>query len=555
MDPLDGALEHIADRAEAAWGSGAFARAEALARLGLARDPDHPRLLSVLGALAEADGRSLEAAECFRRAVGRCADDPGLHYNLGVALLSAGLGEAAETAWNTTVALDPDHGGALFNLAKRAADTGRPQRALDFYARARAAAPGNALIAFNQGNLLARLGRLEDAADHLAEACRLAPADGRMRTNLGVVLRRLGRLDAALAAQNAALALAEEQGAEEQGGAASLLLAEVQWNRANLLLALGDYRAGFAGYEWRMRRPAWWLPDPGVPLWRGEPLDGRRLLVSVEQGAGDMIQAARFLPLLAARGAGRVVVEVPQALHRLLAGAAGVDALVEPGGLPEDEPVDCHVRMFSLPHVLGITLEDLPGPGLGSGPDAGAYLRAPAEARAEAPAVDRATGTLAVGLCWSGNPDFEENHVRAAPLQAFASLIADPALRVHSLQKGPPAAQRQTAPAALSDRLTDLGPALTDFAVTAAVMERLDVVVTTDTSVAHLAGALGRPCLLLLAAHCDWRWMTERADSPWYPSLSLFRQERLGEWDPPIHRCLRHLRRLAGQYIPPAAST
>ncbi|MBK1664235.1 hypothetical protein CKO38_01370 [Rhodospirillum rubrum] len=509
MDSTDGPLDLIAARAEAAWSRGDRHRAMTLARLGLGQDDGHPRLLAVLGAFEQAEGRSAAAAGLFRRALARCGDDPLMLHNLGVALRGAGLIDAAATAWEGVLRGCPQRFATLFNLARLRDDQGRGEEALALYRRACLADPTASDATYNLGNLLARRGALAQAAEVLGKAARVTPHDARIQTNLGIVLRRLGDPDGALACQRRAVALDPD-------------LADAQWNLANLLLALDDYDEGFTRYEWRKRRASWRLVDPPLAEWRGEDPAGRRLLVGIEQGAGDMIQAARFLPVLAGRGA-RVIVEAPDALAGLLVTVEGVESVVAPGDWAAARAA-CHIRAFSLPHRLGLRFADLAA-------TAGPYLRVPAHTPTP-PALPPAGQGLCVGLCWSGNPDFTENAVRAAPLAAFAPVTAVEGLTFFSLQKGPAVAEL----AANGLPVIDLDPWLVDYAATAAVMARLDMVVTTDTSVAHLAGALGRPCLLLLAAHCDWRWGIGRETSPWYPSLRLLRQERLGDWRAPVAR-------------------
>jgi tetratricopeptide (TPR) repeat protein len=525
-DTDNGALDPIAERAEAAWGRGDQARAVQLARMGLAVDPGHPRLLAVLAAEAEGAGRSGEAAMLFREAMARAGGDADLLHNLGVALHGAHLPEAAGAAWAAALSVAPDRTPTLFNLARLRDEAGRPEEALALFRRLLALDPGHGAGLYTMGNLLARLGRLDEALDSLTRARDRLPNDARVATNLGVVLRRLDRVDEALRAQRGAVAL-------------DPALADARWNLANLLLSLDRYDEGFAAYEARRERSAWRLPDPPGPEWRGESLAGKRLLVAIEQGAGDMIQAARWVPRLAALGA-RVVLEVHPPLVGLLATVPGVGRVVTPGETTVEDH-DLWVRAFSLPHRLGVTLETL-------ATDSVPYLRVPAGVAVPDAVTDRPAGTRAVGICWSGNPDFADNGTRACDLVDLLPLARVPGVRLFSLQKGPPAERLAALEGDHAVPVQDLADALVDFAATAAVMGALDLVVTTDTSVAHLAGALGRPCLLLLAAHCDWRWGRERTECPWYPSLRLARQKTLGDWRAPVEEGVRILS--SGEYFP-----
>lgn len=536
----------LADRARAAALAGDAAGAAALVARGLVQTPDHPALLGLAGALAlEPGGEGATAAVAlFERMVAATGPQADGLYNLGVALLAAGRPEAAARAWEDALALDPAYPSALFNLARLRADRGEVAAARALYAQVPEATPQRAAACYNLGNLESRLGRLEEAAAWLQEAVARAPGDARAHTNLGVVLRRLGAWDEALTHQTRAVALDPDS-------------ADAAWNLANLLLALDRYPEGFALYEARLRRVSWRLAPLPCPPWEGQDPTGRTLLVGAEQGAGDMIQTARFLPGLAARGA-RVVVEAPPGLERLFAAIEGVAAVVPFGAPPSDADFGC--RAFSLPHLLGLTFAGLPAA-------PGPYLRVPpgvapppALAEAAAPSGDVAR----VGLCWSGTPAFAENATRAMTLADLAPLVLglpgvaegtagdakgeeQARFRFYALQKGPPAAELAAAPAGLRARIHDLGPDLDDYATTAAAMARLDLVITTDTSVAHLAGALGRPCWVMLATACDWRWGRGRQTSPWYPGMRLLRQTVAGCWADPVDQARRDLTRALGR--------
>ncbi|GEO81613.1 tetratricopeptide repeat protein [Pararhodospirillum oryzae] len=507
MDALADLIEDLHHRAHRAWADGDGSRAGALARLGLRHDPGHPGLLGVLGAAELQAGRAAEAALLFRRALERASADPAAWHNLGVALLGAGHQAQAIVAWQGALARDPARADTVFNLARAHDEQDHPAQARPWYTRA--ARLGQDGAAFHPlGTLLIRTGEVEAGEQWLRAAVCHDPAHAGATTNLGWLRRRQGNLDHALRLHERAVRLTPT-------------LADAHWNRASVLLAQGRYPEGFAEWEWRTRRPGWPFVDPPVPPWTTQPLAGRTLLVLAEQGAGDMIQMARFLPALAAQGA-RVVVEAPPGLAGPLAGVSGVAAVV-PYGEPETllaQGADFQVRAFSLPQRLGLTAGQLPACTF-------PYLPCPPPAvLPAAPASQPGPPPLRVGVCWSGNPAFVENAVRAAPLAAFAPLATVPGVCLYSLQLGDPA--RALPGAGLP--ITDLAPLLADYGATAAVLMALDLVITTDTSVAHLAGALGRPGLVLLAAHCDWRWGIQGQACAWYPSLTLLRQTRLGDW-------------------------
>jgi hypothetical protein len=300
------------------------------------------------------------------------------------------------------------------------------------------------------------------------------------------------------------------------------------------LLLLGRLAEGFAEYEHRLApRPA---HIPGPPVWRGEPLEGWTILLHAEQGIGDTIQFVRYLPEVARRGAGRVLLAAPPTFARLLAGLPGLDALVRPEDRAEVR-AHVHCPLLSLPHVLGTTtVETIPAPT--------PYLRA------EPAALTRWRERLAdlrglrVGLVWAGNPRHQNDRNRSIAPERLAPLLRVRGVSWVSLQLGAPVERlREQAPEGAV--LVDIAPELTDLAETAAAIVQLDLVVAVDTAVAHLAGALGRPVWVLLPAVPDWRWLLGREDSPWYSTMRLFRQQRAGDWDGVVARIAAALEALA----------
>ncbi|HMV32993.1 MAG TPA: glycosyltransferase family 9 protein, partial [Gemmatimonadales bacterium] len=335
---------------------------------------------------------------------------------------------------------------------------------------------------------------------------RLAPdAPGALAT-LGRALGELGHHAEAIAACRRAIAVRPDW-------------SEAHWNLALPLLRTGQYEEGWREFEWRFTAARRRLrPEPSaLPAWQGEPLAGRTLLVYWEQGFGDTIHFCRYVPLLAAAGA-RVLLQVQAPLRRLLAGLAGVAEFV--GEDASAVRADFKVALMSLPHRFGTTLETIPA--------TMPYLVAPA---LPAGLTLGHSGRRRVGLAWGGSPAQTNNRFRSIPLADLAPLCALPGIDWYSLQVGATAAEAATLAAA---GVTDLGPRLGDFADTAAVMQELDLVLTIDTSVAHLAGALGRPTWILLSHTCCWRYLLDRTDSPWYPTARLFRQPARGAWAPVV---------------------
>lgn len=286
-------------------------------------------------------------------------------------------------------------------------------------------------------------------------------------------------------------------------------------NLATWHLVQGDYLSGFALYEWRWRRPEAEARRVERPEWNGEALKGRRILLYPEQGLGDVLQMARYVPLLSGLGAS-VVIECPAPVTRLLRNLAGTPVLISPG---EAVDADFQAPLMSLPRLFRTTVETIPG----NGP----YLFADATLMAlTAPLV--AGAGRRIGLVWQGNPRQVDEPHRSIPLTALAPLVALPGATFYGLQRDH--GRDQLTSFAGRDRIVDLGPRLDDLATTAAVLAQLDLVITTCTAVAHLAGALGRPVWILLKRGADWRWMLDRSDSPWYPTARLIRQRRPGDW-------------------------
>jgi hypothetical protein len=283
-------------------------------------------------------------------------------------------------------------------------------------------------------------------------------------------------------------------------------------------LLTGEFRAGWANYEFRfMKSPPAERNRFAQPRWQGEPLAGKTILVHAEQGLGDTIQFARYLPLLAAQGA-RVLVEAQAPLKTLLESLPGeLEFFVRGESLP---PFDVHCPLLSLAHGFGTELATIPS--------ATPYLAAPSEALSRWAMRFPVSTQPRVGVVWSGNPRHENDHRRSLSFDEFRPVLMAPGIEFFSLQKN--AKPADAAALAALPHVTDLGSELATFADTAAVIAHLDVVIAVDTSVAHLAGALGKPVWVLLPFAPDWRWLLGRDDSPWYPSARLFRQPRIGDW-------------------------
>ncbi len=438
-----------------------------------------------------AENRPAEALEAFRQALVLLPGNASLLYNIGVALQALGRFDEAVAAYEATLAQAPGFAAALINQAAALVQLDRPEAALQACRAALALQPGNAEAQCNAGQAFMALGRYHDAE---------------------LIFRDI---------------LARVPGYEL-----------VHVNLAHALLATGRMAEAWPHYEQRHGLAPAARPAFETSFWHGEALGGRTLLVHSDQGFGDTIQFIRFLPLVLARaGAGRVVVEVQPALARLLRRSlAGVEIVAQGEALP---PVDLQIPMMSLPGVFGTTLETIPG-GI-------PYLAAdPARSAAWRQRLDALPGRK-IGLVWAGNSllgqDMYLDRKRSLALAALAPLAAVPGVSFVSLQKGGPAAQAGASPAGMV--LHDFTAELADFDDTAALVSALDLVISVDTAVAHLAGALGQPVWLLNRSNTCWRWLLDRSDSPWYPSLRLFRQAAPGDWRQAVAAVGDELQRLA----------
>jgi Flp pilus assembly protein TadD len=466
----------------------------------LAREPAHAGCHYVLGLIAHGLGQSEAAIQLLGQAHALDRGDATYLYALGVVLLEAGREETARQCFQNAVILSPRFAAALNNLGVTLA-AADPPAAIASFRRAIALDPGAADPHFNLAKALRGLGQLEPAIAHYRLAIALQPDLAAAHNNLGIALAQSNRLDEAIASYRAALEIAPG-------------LADAHYNLGTALLTKGDFAAGFAAYEWRWRTAQLQGQARAIdaPGWDGAAGQGGTLLVHAEQGLGDTLQFCRLVPLAAARG-WRVVLQVQAPLVRLLHGLA--DEVI-PLAAPSPACA-AHAPLLSLPHLLGLTPEAIPPP---------PYLVAdPGRWLAALPTGRR------VGLAWAGNPRRDVPAFAAVDARRsidpalLAPLIAIPGITFVSLQKsGPPA----------PFPLIDVMDQMQDFADTAALVAALDLVITVDTAVAHLAGALGRPVWLLNRFDTCWRWGLHRRDSPWYPSLSIYRQPTQGAWAPVI---------------------
>ena len=474
---------------------GRLALAESIYRDVIDREPEQASALYLYGMLQLKDGRATTAASLLERA-SRLRPDAEIHLHLARARLASGQAQGALAAIDGAIHEQGRSSEALYLQGTALSACGRPEEAVLSFTEAAARNPRHAATRLNLGNALADLDRLDEAEAHIRAALALDPTLVEALASLGYVLGRHGRLAEAIQACEQAVALDPESG-------------HAHWNMATALLLSGDFRRGFREYEWRKRHSDYsghFSPLPG-PTWAGEPLAGRTLLIHAEQGFGDTIQLARYAPMLSRLGA-QVVLACARSLVPLLYGQAGLaDVVPRNGRLPA---YDYWVDQMSLPRLLDTTADTVPG--------AAGYLVAnDTRSRVWAGRHPEAR----IGLVWAGNPAHSNDRRRSIPRSAMRPLVRPDAI---SLQVGPRAAEADTLGLA-----TPVG-GLPSYAETAALIATLDLVITVDTSVAHLAGAMGVPVWIMLPHAPDWRWLAGRDDTPWYSSARLFRQETPGDW-------------------------
>jgi tetratricopeptide (TPR) repeat protein len=565
---------------------GRITQAAELCAAVLAVMPRHGEALHLLGILRFEQRRPAEAAELLARAV-RIRPDAAAFAHHGLVMQELGRHAEALASYDNALRLKPDFLDALGNRASALIELGRFEEAVADCGRALALRPDQFEAYYNRGIAMAQLGRHDEALasfdqalvlrpDHVpalqrrgialddlrrhAEAVvafdriiALQPHDAEAHNHRGIALEELRRWDEALASYERALQLKPnhvealnnrasaltEMGRFDQAlqsYAQALVLrpdyAPCHWNRSLVLLRLGSFTQGFEEFEWRRKKESWASRNLAGPEWAGEPLAGKRLLLYAEAGLGDTIQFARFACTVA-KGAANVTVEVQAPLRGLLQSLHGVTVI----GAGDARPAfDYHLPLMSVPHVLGTVPNTIPAPV--------PYLAADPD-RVQHWSRRLGSDGLKIGIAWQGNPNPNIDKGRSIPLSAFAPLVQVPGVRLISLQKG-------------FDRLPDMPAGMTvetlgpdfdagpdAFLDSAAVMMNLDLVISSDTSLAHLAGALGRPVWIALKHVPDWRWMMDRADTPWYPTARLFRQVRCDDWDELLGRIAAELRRVA----------
>ncbi len=450
-------------------------------------------------------GQLDKAVDCFRMAVQMQPDYVEAHNNLGVTLERQGKLDEAVASFRRALDLKPDYAEAHNNLGGCFKLQGKLEAAVASFRRALDLKPDYAEVHANLGGALQKQGNLDAAGDCCRRALQLKPDYADAHCNLGVVLEKQGRPNAAADCYRRALELEPDH-------------AEAHHNFGHTLLRMGNFPEGWIEYEWRLKLKHMAETTLPRPRWTGFPLAGRTILLRSEQGLGDSLQFVRYAELVKQQG-GTVMVACPRPLARIVATCPGVDRVVIPGESPP--PFDVHLPLLSLPGIFRTSLDNIPAKV--------PYLRPDAQLVEHwQNTLGKHESQLKIGIAWQGNLQNADDRVRSIPLSRFVDIAQMPGARVYSLQMG--AGREQLAEVARSCEITDLGDQLGDFHNTAAIMRNLDLVITCDSAPAHLAGALGVRVWVALAQVPDWRWMIDRTDSPWYPTMRLFRQTRPGYW-------------------------
>ncbi len=513
----------------------------------IALRPTYAEAHSNLGNALREKGQLDEAIAACRRAIALQPNFAEAHYNLGNALKDIGQLDEAIVAFRQAIALKPNYAEVYSNLGNPLTDKGQLDEAIAAYRRAIALRPNIAEAHSNLGNALREKGQLDEAIAACRQAIVLRPNFAEAYSNLGVALADKGQLDEAIAAYRQAIAF-RPNFAEAHGNLGKALKDKGQLDDAiaacrraiaikpnfagahnNLSLAMltrGDFQHGWEEHEWRWKckgfssRPR----DFTQPQWDGRPLEGRTILLHAEQGFGDAIQFIRYVPLVQQRG-GKIIVECPAGLQRLFQTmTASCQIVAEGQPLPA---FDLQCPLLTLPRVFQTNLANIP--------ETVPYLHADTElSRTWQHRLADQSPAVNVGLAWAGSPIHKNDRNRSMKLARLAPLGQIPGARFVSLQKGEAAAEAKSPPANVE--LVDWTEELNDFADTAALIANLDLVIAVDTAVVHLGGAMAKPVWTLLPFVTDWRWLLEREDSPWYPSMRLFRQSSWGDWDSVITR-------------------
>jgi len=527
----------------------------------IANNPQIPQFHNTLGLVFEALEKFEEAVAAYQRAVSIKPDYAEAYHNMAVALQSQGQYAAAVEQCKQAISFRPDYAEAYNTMAFSLEKQEQHAKAIENYRQAIRLKPDFAEAYNHLGVILNDQGRSFGAIENYKQALQLDSDYAEVYNNLGIALKEREQFTEAIvnfeqairlestfaeAYYNLANSLQDEgrcpEAIENYKRAIKLKpdYAKAHWNLAHAFLLIGRLAEGWEEYQWRRNPDLKIISYPHhyeQPYWDGSPFVGKRLFVHYEQGLGDNIQFVRYLPMAKARG-GTVIFEARKPLYGLLQGFPGIDELIEaaPDGSTPAVTFDFHASPLDMPRIFGTTLETIPAdvPYLYTDPTKVKYWG------------DRLAGdNFKVGIVWSGDPRYGNDNARSCPLEHFASLAKLESVQLYGLQKGPAAARAEELAGIVP--VENLGEQFEDFTDSAAVVKNLDIVISVDTAVLHLAGAMGKPTWALLPFAPDWRWMLNRQDSPWYPTMRLFRQKKWGQWGTVFQSVAAELKILVGK--------
>jgi len=524
--------------------AGQLQEAEVIYRSILAEEPDNPYALHLLGLLAYQVGNNEVAIEliekaieanptvpdfynsygeayralannelslkCYKQAIEIKPDFAEAYNNMGNALKVMGRNEEATTCFEKAITIRPDFFQAHYNLGISLQEVGKIEQAISHYQHAISNYPDYAEAHNNIGIALLEIGKHEDAITHYQKAISLNPDYAEANNNLGIALQEIGKHEDAITHYRKAISIKPS-------------FAEAHFNLSCLYLLLGNFEKGWEEYEWRLKLKSNIEHTRSFtqPQWDGRPLDGKTILIHAEQGLGDTIQFIRYIPMLAKAG-GDIVVECDAKLSHLFSGYEDITRFIGTGDeLPD---FDIHASLLSLPNIFKTSLNSTPS-------DTN-YIHINDNLVGSWKNKLSSLKKLKVGLCWQGSVDNRKDQSRSIPLKYFSDILNIIDISFVSLQKG--YGQEQILDGGLAETITDFSSEMDThekFVDTCAIIENLNLVIGVDTATIHLAGAMGKPVWVLLPYSPDWRWMLNTNDTPWYPTMRLFRQQEPGNWE------------------------
>jgi len=463
--------------------------------------PSDGRYHANLGRAYVAMDNPLSAIECYRQAIKLSPEDGDVHSDLGVALFDQGDKAGGEVSFQEALKINPESVEAHFHLALILHDCGDVSVAKVHYQQTLSLDPTRIEAWCNLGNIERELANFEAAEACYRRALELDNSVAEVHGNLGVALQETGQIEAAIASYRRAIQLNPED-------------AETRRNLSMALLLVGEYAEGWQEYEWRWNTH-YFAPQVRslkAPRWAGKNLTGKTILVTAEQGYGDTLQFIRFLPMIVEKG-GHIIFECQAPLVDLVRGMEGGFQVIRQGeGLPDH---DYQIPLLSLPGLFEVRENSIPA----SVP----YLHAPV-----GPGCDFTETGFKVGLAWRGSPGFKRDGLRSPGLEPFIPLINLDGVQIYSLQKDEGLEELEKY--GLKDQVIDIGSKIETFSDTAAALSQMNLIISSDTAVAHLAGAMGLPVWVALSKIPDWRWLMKGVKCPWYPTMKLYRQTSPGNW-------------------------